>query len=161
MVVKFASRYSREAHELLSNASPPLAPRLWHCAREPSVNNLFVVVMDYVEHRWHAGEVLRMNTAQIESLRLAVRMLHAAGLVFGDLRGPNVLLVEDRVMLIDFNWAGKEGEAKYPGDILLPLERTEIPPIKWHPQVKRGGLIKQKHDVFMFSKLTGEEWSRC
>ena len=37
--------------------------------------------------------------------------------VFGDLRSPNVVSVKGRAFLVDFDWAGKHGEAFYPMEL--------------------------------------------
>ena len=42
----------------------------------------------------------------VEPLKAAVRALHAAGFVHGDLRGCNILMAASAVYLIDFEWAG-------------------------------------------------------
>ena len=128
-VVKFAYAYNREAHDLLANASPPLAPQLRYCTHEPTIG-LWVVVMDYVEGKKVSDELT--DHSHIASLRKAVTTLHDRGLVFGDLRGPNLLIVGNGVVLIDFDWCGKVGEARYPSDILL-----EHPRIDWPPGVQR------------------------
>ena len=151
VVVKFAYAYNCEAHGLLANASPPLAPQLRFCAHAPSVG-LWVVVMDYVEGR-KVADVLT-DQSPIASLRKAVTTLHGRGLVFGDLRAPNVMIVGDGVVLIDFDWCGKAGEARYPSDILL-----EHPRIDWHPGVQRGGLIEKAHDAHFFYALTEQNLS--
>ena len=49
-----------------------------------------------------------------EQTKEAIKKLHDGGFVFGDLRPPNVLFSGGRVLLIDFDWAGKSGEAQYP-----------------------------------------------
>ena len=89
--------------------------------------------------------------SKLASLEGAITALHADGYVFGDLREPNVLLVGDKVVLVDFDWCGKEGEVRYPSDILL--EKAQ-----WHPDVMQGGLIMQEHDSFQFYHLTGTEF---
>ena len=41
--------------------------------------------------------------------------LDANGMVHGDLRIPNILMIRDYgVRLIDFDWSGKKGAAKFP-----------------------------------------------
>ena len=149
VVVKFAYTYNREAHELLAKGEPSQAPRLRYCEFEPSVG-MWVVVMDYVESSEVGVDDVLKETVHIESLRVALEKLHSRGLVFGDLRPPNVLIVGDKVVLIDFDWCGEAGKARYPSDILL-VEET------WHPGVQRGGLIKQAHDEYHFYKLTACE----
>ncbi|KZT18890.1 hypothetical protein NEOLEDRAFT_1142814 [Neolentinus lepideus HHB14362 ss-1] len=66
VVVKFANTYNREAHELLANASPPQAPKLWHCQWDDTVW-MWVVVMDYVEGRKIEDELT--DFAHVESWR--------------------------------------------------------------------------------------------
>ncbi|KAI0714115.1 hypothetical protein C8Q72DRAFT_206479 [Fomitopsis betulina] len=145
VVVKFAHKYSEEGHRLLVEASQ--APRLHYCRLEESVA-MWVVVMDYVHGR--AVQGVLTNPAHVASLRSAITTLHKHGLVFGDLRKPNVLLMVDRVVLIDFDWCGKEGEARYPSDILL------LDSLDWHGRVERGQLIKKVHDAHLFHSLTNQ-----
>ncbi|KAI0055196.1 hypothetical protein BV25DRAFT_1843129 [Artomyces pyxidatus] len=125
VVVKFCEAYSADAHRLL--AAHGLAPALHLCAALRG--GLHMVVMARV-----AGETafrrfrtvdaaLRPTEAPLASavradVRRALALLHAAGLVFGDLRRPNVMVVStdgrDGAMLVDFDWAGREGQARYP-----------------------------------------------
>ncbi|RDX41679.1 hypothetical protein OH76DRAFT_1318718, partial [Lentinus brumalis] len=150
VVVKFADTYCKDAHELLAHQSPPLAPKLWHCAWEEQVS-MYVVIMDYL-----AEPATRMVDApdavkrtHLESLRTAVETLHAHGWVVGDLREQNVFLCGDSVQLVDLDWAGKEGEARYPYDINLSDKSI----IGWHEGVSRGGLIEKEHDEHMLKKI--------
>ncbi|KAI0708788.1 hypothetical protein C8T65DRAFT_740166 [Cerioporus squamosus] len=145
VVVKFAPAYCQAAHELLASASPPQAPKLRHCKFVESVGT-WVVVMDYVKGREVNG-VLE-DPAHIASLENAVTTLHAKGFVFGDLRKRNVFVVENTVVLIDFDWCGEEGTARYPSDIVLQKG-------VWHPAVGRGELLKKMHDRYHFHALTG------
>lgn len=145
IVVKFACQYSKEAHELLANAS--LAPKLYYCEKVPSVA-MWVVVMEYVEGKEVDDKVT--DPQQINSLRRALTMLHDNGMVFGDLRCPNVLLRDRSVVLIDFDWCGKEGEVCYPSDISLSQGI-------WEESVVRGGLITKGHDEFHFRELTDQD----
>ncbi|CAG8635873.1 4663_t:CDS:2 [Paraglomus occultum] len=48
------------------------------------------------------------------------------------------------VKLVDFDWAGKIGEAIYP-----PLMNHEI---SWHPEVKFGAEIRPEHDLHMLNR---------
>ena len=145
VVVKFAYNYGEEGHRLL--AATGHAPVLHYCAYEESVA-MWVVVMEYVRGE---SDCRLVDSARAASLHAAVATLHRAGLVFGDLRSPNVLCVGDRVVLIDFDWCGKEGEARYPSDILLEGWAD------WHDGVERGGLIKREHDAYFFSCLTRQD----
>ncbi|KAF9779198.1 hypothetical protein BJ322DRAFT_1013639 [Thelephora terrestris] len=148
-VVKFAYTYNREAHELLANAETSQAPRLRYCAFEPSVS-MWVVIMDYVESSEVGVDDVLKESIHIKSLRAALDKLHSRGLVFGDLRPLNVLIMGDKVMLIEFDWCGKAGQARYPSDIMLGAESR-------HPEVERGGPIDQAHDEYHFNKLTSHK----
>ncbi|TFK85145.1 hypothetical protein K466DRAFT_552522 [Polyporus arcularius HHB13444] len=146
VVVKFTPAYGKAAHELLATAFPPQAPKLRVCEFVESVG-MWVVVMDYVEGKEATGVL--QDPAHIASLESAITALHINDFVFGDLRGANVLLVGDRVLLIDFDWCGKEWTARYPSDILLQEG-------VWHAGVKRGGLMQKVHDEYHFLALTGK-----
>ena len=145
VVVKFTHSYSKAAHALLSDRK--LAPRLQYCERVKDVG-MYVVVMDFVtgEHvvETHTNELLS------NKLRAAVKVLHDEDYVHGDLREPNILIKGDGgIKIIDFNWAGKVGEAYYPPHINLDKA------VGWHPDVTSGGLIDKAHDLAMLRRLTG------
>ncbi|KAF9777626.1 hypothetical protein BJ322DRAFT_1114857 [Thelephora terrestris] len=146
VVVKFAYTYNDEAHELLASAGH--APKLRHCKFEPSVG-MWVIVMDYVEGSGVKDGGVLEQTVHIESLRAALKKLHSRELAFGDLRPPNVLIVGEKVVLIDFDWCGEADQARYPSDIILQEG-------VWHREVQRGGLITQAHDEYHFQKLTSK-----
>jgi len=145
VVIKFTYAYCKEAHKLLAGISR--APSLRFFQYVHSVG-MHVVVMDYVsgEH----GETPLEDKAHAEQLREALDTLHAGKYVYGDLRGPNILIATDGPKLIDFDWCGEEGEARYPADINLGTE------MGWHSEVCPGGLITKDHDTYMLGYLTGE-----
>lgn len=145
VVVKFAYSYSGEGHQLLAEAS--FAPKLWYCERDNDMG-LYVIVMEYVEVQEHNKK--GCSSEQIALVAEAVQILHDNGLVFGDLRSPNILPTSTGVNLIDFEWCGKEGEARYPADINKDHS--------WHHGVERGGKIMKEHDKHMLKGLAGEEF---
>ena len=81
-----------------------------------------------------------------------VRMLHQ-GFVHGDVQQANILidvelLTSDdvKIRLIDFDWAGPIGEAKYPADVnKITMRRPD--------GVEGGGFITKQHDIEMASFL--------
>ncbi|OJT06307.1 hypothetical protein TRAPUB_2839 [Trametes pubescens] len=147
VVVKFTKAYSAEGHRLL--AAHAFAPKLWFCEWVESVD-MYVVVMEHIRDAETADEDVAMSAADAAAVRTAVELLHAAGLVFGDLRGPNVLLRKDGgPLLIDFDWCGPEGTACYPLGVNM---HSAIP---WHPDVNTGTLIKKEHDWHLLKMLTG------
>ena len=76
--------------------------------------------MDYVEGPTlaTAREVIddKAESVARSEVRRALDPLHNAGLVFGDVRSPNVKvnITTGKVKLIDFDWAGVEGQVRYP-----------------------------------------------
>jgi hypothetical protein len=99
----------------------------------------------------------------LEDVRNALKKLHEAGLVFGDMRRPNIMLVKSRGtydkdedvyvegewhgQLIDFNWSGPVGKARFP-----PTLNTDGR-ITWALGVEPGGLIERQHDDDMLGKI--------
>lgn len=147
--VKFTPQYSEEAHRLL--AAKNLAPQLRYY--EKLEDNLAVVVMDVVdgEHLASAKKE-RVPEQALRDIQDALATLHAEDLVFGDLRPPNVMLRRNGVdgewvnaMLVDFDWAGKVGERRYPASLNHKLG--------WAEGVEAGGLIMKEHDDAMFRRL--------
>lgn len=86
------------------------------------------------------------------NMREALDVLHDADLVFGDLRSPNVLVVSEADgkrsgRLVDFDWCGKVGEARYPAG----LNQSEH--MKWPEGAEKRSLIEKEHDDAMFGML--------
>ncbi|KAF5366293.1 hypothetical protein D9758_005793 [Tetrapyrgos nigripes] len=131
IVVKFARTYGEDAHRLL--ASHGMAPNLLYRGPLSPNSELSMVVMDYFP-----GQTLNLVFGPMEvcnevyqEAKKALDVLHDAGFVFGDLKRPNILVLggrherdedersqgtsrKSRVALIDFDWAGKIGTARYP-----------------------------------------------
>ena len=109
-----------------------------------------MVVMDYIDSDTLIVPKRKMNKETIETVRSEIRraldLLHDNGLVFGDLRPPNVMITKaGKVKLIDFNWAGDEGQAKYPSLI--------SDDITWPEGVKALAVMRREHDLAMLNKL--------
>lgn len=151
VLVRFTPRYGREAHALL--AEKGLAPQLLHY--EVLENGWAVVVMDFVDgidlelaRQWF------VPPPTLKDVEEALRVLHKENLVFGDLRRPNILLckrdvpgggTEEGEMLVDFDWAGKHDEQRYP-----PMLN---PGFEWAEGIKGGGIMKKEHDIAMLNLL--------
>jgi serine/threonine protein kinase len=153
IVVKFVDRYGKKAHQILADEG--LAPKLLYCGSphlnddEPSYQSISMVVMEYVDGDTFAVAKQRMSEESIKTVRSTVRrallLLHSHGLVFGDLRSWNVMITKsDEVKLIDFNWSGEEGQAKYP--LLIS------PEIAWPEGVRALAVMRREHDLEMLSK---------
>ena len=154
IVVKFVDRYGQRAHQILADHG--LAPKLLYCGSprlnddEPSYQSISMVVMEYIDGDTFAVAKQKKSEELAETVRSAVRraleLLHSHGLVFGDLRPPNVMITKHgEVKLIDFGWAGEEGQAKYPSLI--------SPAIAWPEGVKSLAVMRREHDLDMLSQL--------
>ncbi|KAF4586611.1 hypothetical protein EYR40_010623 [Pleurotus pulmonarius] len=146
IVVKFAARYSAEAHELLALAD--MAPKLLHCGQTlPGRAGLLLIAMEYLSGvTAHCLTLEEWRFYDINSnVRKIVSVLHNKGFVFGDLRPQNLMYVSGSFKLIDFDWAGKEGEARYP-----PFASTGI---HCPPAVRPCALITREHDMECLRRL--------
>jgi len=134
-VVKFVARYGVGAHQLLAEAK--MAPRLLFCGSidgqrdirktpEKGTKDVFglhlgplrMVVMEYIDGTH--GEALEASYGPKDTyaqVKAMIDKLHASDYVFGDLRPPNIMFAGTKAFLIDFDWAGKHGEAFYPFEL--------------------------------------------
>jgi serine/threonine protein kinase len=161
-VVKFTDRYNSVAHRLLTEHN--LAPKLLYDShKDPTarVMGCYMIVMEYLEGKTaqdffsvaSAGHLKTSRNQALgkiicEDVKMALQLLHNAGLVFGDLRSPNIMIVKDRANLIDYEWCGKDGEARYPVELNDAADN-----IKWHPDVVRNGVLSKDHDLWMLDLL--------
>ena len=106
-----------------------------------------MIVMEFVDGKTLSKS--EMDSGDAGNVRLqikaALKLLHDNGLVFGDLCPPNVMIIARKVNLIDFNWAGEQGRAKYP--CLLSNH------IRWPANVETLAVIKVEHDLQMLSDM--------
>ncbi|KAI0808283.1 hypothetical protein C8Q74DRAFT_1363684 [Fomes fomentarius] len=148
VVVKFTSQYNAEAHRTVSDAG--FAPTLRACV--PVCGGLKMIVMDRVQgqnaYAWRAERRgSKLPPTVYESMHSAIEVLHQAGFVFGDLRLSNIMCVPDgRVMLVNFDWAGKAGEARYP--VTLNDSLTI-----WAPGVERYAIMRKEHDLHLLKHI--------
>lgn len=148
VVVEFVETYDPVAHELL--AEHDLAPRLLSCSAESTAGGLFMVVMAFIQG--HDLETAFPDSAVVpEEVRTKARgalsILHAKGIVFGDLRKPNIMLQhsDSGLKLVDFDWCAADGKGRYPVTLNEDLG--------WHRNVQRNGVMRLEHDMFMLEKL--------
>lgn len=146
VIVKFTARYNEAAHRLLADAD--LAPKLHFCERV--IGDLYMVVMDHVDGTsvWQFQEDNKPVPAIVwKDINEAVRILHAEGIVFGDLRDPNILYLasEARAMLVDFDWPGKDGECRYPAT----LNSSNA----WPEDVLPYSIMRKAHDTWQLDRL--------
>jgi hypothetical protein len=146
VIVKFTPRYNEVAHRLLAEAK--FAPRLHFCERV--VGDLYMVVMERVDGKsvWQLQEDKIPVPAVIsQGVGDAVRLLHGNDIVFGDLRDPNIIYdtSEGRVVLVDFDWPGKDGESRYPA--------TLNPSNAWEEEVSPYSIMRKAHDLWQLDRL--------
>lgn len=160
-VVKFVARYGADARHLLAEAG--MAPRLLFCgsidcrddAREnpgESTKGTFglhlgplrMVVMGYVHGtNGEASEVRNRPWDVHQQANAMIDKLHASDYVFGDLRPPNTMFSGSKVLLVDFDWAGKYGETFYPLDLGEGI--TD------HCEGRDLGIIEKEHDLALLN----------
>ena len=150
VLVKFCTQYGAKAHSHLAEHN--FAPRLHHCVE--LVGRVTMVVMDVVEDAsiaFYKYQDSDLPNCIVQKVQEAVDTLHAAGFVHGDIRRPNIMVREDdesSVMLIDFDWAGEAGQARYP----VTLNQSDS--IPWATGTKPRGLIDMTHDDHMVKMLS-------
>ena len=92
VLVKFCESYGETAHRILAAAG--LAPELRYCSQ--IVGGAFMVMMDLIDgpdaHQKFKHSDLPPTV--LEDIQNALKKLHEAGLVFGDMRRPNIMLVK-------------------------------------------------------------------
>jgi hypothetical protein len=119
-------------------AAVGLAPRLHHC--EPIDGGPLMVVMDAV----HGGSAATLKgplpTPVMKNVREAIDCLHTAGLVFGDLRRPNIMLLNGADA-----WSRSDGEQGVAGQGTL------------YASSQPGGLARTRHAMLIDFDWAGEE----
>ena len=151
VLVKFCERYHGKGHSMVAEAG--YAPRLFFC--EQIQGGVTMVIMKFIDvpdayYRFGDDELPDEILKDVES---ATQVLHDAGLVFGDMRQPNILIEKrsdrEHALLIDFEWVGLEGQERYPA---LLNDSGEI---KWAKGVQPYAIMMREHDTDMVKKLRG------
>ena len=136
--IKFCRTYGTAAHRAMAAAG--YAPAL--LGFEQLVQGWWLLVQEFVD----AVPWDEMEDKPVESLKAAVRTLHAAGFVHGDLRGCNILVADSAVYLIELEWAGLMGTTTYP----YFMNYTNI---QWPDGASDGKLVTESHDLWWLSNL--------
>ncbi|KAG6877125.1 hypothetical protein C0993_010077 [Termitomyces sp. T159_Od127] len=124
IVIKFTMQYSVDAHKHLAQLG--VTPRIRQSIRISA--EWLAIIMDWSNYTSLYELGCRLSKPQRDKVRSRVRdivqELHRGCFVHGDIRDANFLVdiasLEDdvvRVHLIDFDWAGRIGEAKYPSGL--------------------------------------------
>ena len=149
VLVKFCEHYHADGHRKVAAAG--YAPRLFFC--EQILGGVTMVVMKFIDgsnsHYRFKHQVLPPKI--LDDVRNAVNELHDASLVFGDLHRPNIMIYKtddrERAMLVDFDWVGQDGEARYPASL------NDTGSMIWPAGVKSSGVMKMEHDNEMIKNL--------
>lgn len=166
LCIKFSTRYSADAHRKAHELG--FAPALLAVNR---VDDWFMVIMDDVSAEYASTlydvaraedgdghSLLHTPAVSLDAAQALVKekldALHEAGFVHGDVRSVNVLVRNKNsvsepalsdVLLVDFDWAGRVGEAVYPRRINPQVERP--------PRAKTGEKIQVEDDLWMVERL--------
>lgn len=150
VLIKFCQAYHGNAHRIVAEAG--YAPQLLFCERLQG--GVMMVIMERVDGRdafHHFGSTKAIPSDLLDDVKAAIFILHEANLVFGDMRRPNILIKKEidrlRALLIDFEWVGEAGQARYP-----PL-LNDSGEITWAEGVCPHGLMKKQHDLDMINLL--------
>ncbi|CAG8491561.1 9633_t:CDS:2 [Paraglomus occultum] len=122
-----------------------------------------MIIMEYVEGRplssLQPPEIMNMSRKDRNNIYndvlQAITVLHKTNTVFGDLRTPNILLVETSsgvpsestisAILVDFEWCGIDQKGRYP----LSMSRT----VPWPSGAEPGALLRTDHDNYWLGYL--------
>ncbi|KAH9024778.1 hypothetical protein EDB84DRAFT_1506265 [Lactarius hengduanensis] len=113
IMVKFTRSYSAALHAFC--AEHGRAPGLIGFGKIPG--GWSVVAMEYYVPSMHPSQsphFSRLCNKWIDELQKLVQCFHDKDMVHGDLRESNILCEGENVVLIDFDWGGRVGEAAYP-----------------------------------------------
>jgi len=146
--IKFVQRYSAQVHRFC--ASINCAPKL--LAAEPLDGGWSMVIMedlnDYFDLFRSSLAPDRVDAVK-ERLKEVLVQMHQRGFVHGDVRNVNVMVTNGstvEVMLVDFDWAGKIGEARYP----MNINREDV----YRPDdAVDSARILAEHDLLMLAEL--------
>ena len=144
--IKFVRQYSKEAHCLCQSMG--FAPALR--GFETVCGGWIMVVMDLLGNEYvELGALNSLDAFEKEirrnlqeEIRRKLEQLHQHSYAHGDIRSTNIMVKktgEDRVMLVDFDWAGRIGEVRYPMNMNTKIARPA--------GVYGGELIMANHDM--------------
>ena len=120
VIVKFVESYGEAVHKFCAKEN--IAPKLLMCKQATS--RFKIVVMEEVKNGKPLYDCIRENKQRAKALFKGkclevLKKMHKGGYCHGDFRSNNLLVVEGndddvKLYIIDFDWAGEAGVAKYP-----------------------------------------------
>lgn len=140
VVVKFCSRYNQDVHSY--SHSLGFAPALFSVQ---NFGNYIMVVMESLPSLRQITREDATNGSICGQIRYILEKLKEKCYVHGDMRETNVLIdtLGNRVVLIDFDWAGMDGVDVYP-----PFMN---PAIRWPDGASTGMPLRHDHDQYWLS----------
>ena len=155
VVVTFVKRYSHETHKFMD--SRKYAPQLIHYEERVGGTQYTAIVMEYIPDampldeflKYAANDFYSFNTIK-ELVRThctkALKVLHDNGFCHGKISSKSILGKapingDIQIFIVNYEWAGKQGEATYPLSADIPEE------------VQPGKLITQDQDKDQLEKL--------
>jgi hypothetical protein len=145
--IKFVRTYGKEVH--LWFAAKGFAPPL--IAYEKLPGGWYMVVMGLLDDSWVPFDIKTIaNVERFKSrFQTVIAELHKENKVHGDIRETNVMVKDggDGFMLVDYDWAGEQGEAKYPRHV------NKAPALNRPDDVEDGKLILSEHDRWMLMNM--------
>jgi hypothetical protein len=143
--VKFVRSYSKEVHAHC--ASNNFAPALKGFEALPG--GWYMVIMEMVGEDYCLLSDFEDDYPHGEDIREKLISLHHHHYVHGDIRDVNILVRKDGAQgfkLLDLDWSGRIGEARYP----MNVNRFLV----WRPDgAKDGELIQADHDIQMLNAM--------
>jgi len=141
VIVKFCSRYNHDVH--LFCHSLGFAPALLSII---SLAHYKVVVMENLSLRALSSDDLSKSQIR-DQINFILVKLKEKNYVHGDMRRANVLfdILANRVVLVDFDWAGIDGNDVYP-----PFMN---PDINWPEGASTGKPLHHEHDLYWWNGI--------
>jgi len=140
ILLKFSRQYGRELHQFCASINH--APELLALERLPG--GWFGIVMEYLpsaKRILESRDLANHGEKWLEEIDKIVTEFHAQGYVHGDLRPPNFIVNDETLLLIDFDWGGRETEATFPQARLHPIVRDNR--LEKHPTKRRDKMVAE------------------
>ena len=146
VIIKFVETYGIDVHRFMAEKS--YAPTVLEWCQVTT--RYHAVVMDCIPYSCLTAYINTCPTTDDkqkckDSLTAMVRAMHDEGYCHGDLRGNNVIVQLShplpKLFIIDFDWAGKIGEQRYP----FFMNHEEI---RWPEGAKDNELITPDQDLY-------------
>eukprot|EP00475_Leptophrys_vorax_P035082 TRINITY_DN5741_c0_g1_i5.p1 TRINITY_DN5741_c0_g1~~TRINITY_DN5741_c0_g1_i5.p1 ORF type:complete len:528 (+),score=101.91 TRINITY_DN5741_c0_g1_i5:24-1607(+) len=141
VIVKFCSRYNQDVHRFCHSLG--FAPALISIC---SLGHYVVVVMEKLTLRALSPDDFTKSQIR-DQINFIFHKLKEKSYVHGDMRRTNILLdtLANRVVLVDFDWAGIDGIDVYP-----PFMN---PDINWPEGASTGKPLRHEHDLYWLNDL--------